>query len=230
MYFQPSRTDVGGYNGAIRQVAIFPGNFNLPANMSFRMQSAYDGVYRDVLPANTLGAKGATGGGQSAQMTDSTAAAGYLPMWNSDLSLGKSGVSADAAGNTTSPAGTTHAILDKNGHKAGWTVQGSDGNLIFFSTDAAGNQVPIFSIYSGQDNQATYFHKAVMADGSTATTQSSGDTSSKIATDAFVSTAIGTKAGISSTTPTVGAGVCWKTATTVGSCFSGTWPNCSDCR
>ena len=34
----------------------------------------------------------------------------------------------------------------------------------------------------------------------------------------------------SSTTPTVNAGVCWKTATTLGTCTAGTWPNCTTCN
>ena len=36
--------------------------------------------------------------------------------------------------------------------------------------------------------------------------------------------------GISATAPTVGAGVCWKTATTLGTCTAGTWPSCSTCN
>ena len=32
------------------------------------------------------------------------------------------------------------------------------------------------------------------------------------------------------TTPTVGAGVCWKTTTTLGTCTAGTWPSCSTCN
>lgn len=31
-------------------------------------------------------------------------------------------------------------------------------------------------------------------------------------------------------TPTVGAGVCWKTSSTLGTCTAGTWPNCSTCN
>jgi hypothetical protein len=36
--------------------------------------------------------------------------------------------------------------------------------------------------------------------------------------------------GASTTTPTPGAGVCWKTATTLGTCTAGTWPNCTTCN
>ena len=32
------------------------------------------------------------------------------------------------------------------------------------------------------------------------------------------------------TTPTVGAGVCWKTTTTLGTCTAGTWPSCTTCN
>jgi lysophospholipase L1-like esterase len=35
---------------------------------------------------------------------------------------------------------------------------------------------------------------------------------------------------VSATAPTVGAGVCWKTATTLGTCTAGTWPNCTTCN
>jgi hypothetical protein len=35
---------------------------------------------------------------------------------------------------------------------------------------------------------------------------------------------------VSTTTPTAGAGVCWKTATTQGTCTAGTWPNCTTCN
>jgi hypothetical protein len=31
-------------------------------------------------------------------------------------------------------------------------------------------------------------------------------------------------------TPTPGAGVCWKTPTTLGTCTAGTWPNCTTCN
>jgi hypothetical protein len=34
----------------------------------------------------------------------------------------------------------------------------------------------------------------------------------------------------SPTTPTAGAGVCWKTTSTLGTCTAGTWPNCSTCN
>ncbi len=34
----------------------------------------------------------------------------------------------------------------------------------------------------------------------------------------------------SATTPTAGAGVCWKTTTTLGTCTAGTWPNCTTCN
>lgn len=35
---------------------------------------------------------------------------------------------------------------------------------------------------------------------------------------------------ISGTTPTVNAGVCWKTTNTLGTCTAGTWPNCTTCN
>ncbi len=34
----------------------------------------------------------------------------------------------------------------------------------------------------------------------------------------------------STTIPTSGAGVCWKTPTTLGTCTAGTWPNCTTCN
>ena len=225
----PVATDAGGYNGTPRSVAFWPQNLNLSANMSLNMNDT-SGANHVVIPPNTEGVKGAANGSQYMQMVDSSAAAAYLPMWNGDLSLGKSGVTADAAGNLTGVAGSKYSILDKNGHKAGFTVQEADGNLIFFSTDLAGNQVTVFSIYAGQDNQPVYWHKSVIANGSTATTQSSGDSSTQLATDAFVAAAVSSKAAVSTTTPTVNAGVCWKTTTTLGTCTAGTWPNCTECH
>jgi hypothetical protein len=35
---------------------------------------------------------------------------------------------------------------------------------------------------------------------------------------------------MSTTAPTAGAGVCWKTPTTLGTCTAGTWPNCTTCN
>ena len=52
-----------------------------------------------------------------------------------------------------------------------------------------------------------------------------GDASGKIA-DSQLLTA---HPGISGT-PTAGAGVCWKTASQLGTCTAGTWPNCSTCN
>jgi hypothetical protein len=34
----------------------------------------------------------------------------------------------------------------------------------------------------------------------------------------------------STTTPTAGSGVCWKTPTTLGTCTAGMWPNCTTCN
>jgi hypothetical protein len=34
----------------------------------------------------------------------------------------------------------------------------------------------------------------------------------------------------STTTPTAGSGVCWKTPTTLGTCTAGTWPHCTTCN
>jgi hypothetical protein len=48
--------------------------------------------------------------------------------------------------------------------------------------------------------------------------------------DANVTLTGGTEPAISSTVPTVGAGTCWKTTTTLGTCTAGTWPNCTTCN
>lgn len=52
-----------------------------------------------------------------------------------------------------------------------------------------------------------------------------GDTNGKIA-----DTQLLTSHPLISGTPTVGAGVCWKTTTTLGTCTAGTWPNCTTCN
>jgi hypothetical protein len=52
-----------------------------------------------------------------------------------------------------------------------------------------------------------------------------GDSSGKLA-----ASQLQTAPPLISGTPTAGAGVCWKSATTLGTCTAGTWPNCSSCN
>jgi hypothetical protein len=108
--------------------------------------------------------------------------------------------------NTVIPAATTGA------HGNGLKIQYSDntgtsGNLAQF--DADGNVVdgptaPASAIVGLTDTQALTNKTVNGVDPST----------------------LPTKSG----TPTVGAGVCWKTASQLGTCTAGTWPNCSTCN
>ena len=48
--------------------------------------------------------------------------------------------------------------------------------------------------------------------------------------DAAGNLTAGTSVPTKSGTPTAGAGVCWKTASVLGTCTAGTWPNCTTCN
>jgi hypothetical protein len=194
----PSRIDGGGFNGGARGVQIYPGNVNISTNMALNMGDS-SGVSHAVIPANSKGMKGSVGGGQYTQMTDSTAAMSAVPMWNSDLSLGKSGVKTDGAGNVTIPNGASYSMSDRNGNKLGWTVQSGDGNMVLYNTDASGNRYGVLSIYTGVNSSSNTLYAnvpMVLSNGSTVTTQPVGDASSRIATDSFVATAIGNASGL----------------------------------
>ena len=74
----------------------------------------------------------------------------------------------------------------------------------------------------GDTNESVVGYNAV---GNGSNTVTLGDTST---TGLFMgSTKVPTE---TTTTPTVGAGVCWKTTTTLGTCTAGTWPNCTTCN
>jgi hypothetical protein len=52
------------------------------------------------------------------------------------------------------------------------------------------------------------------------------DSSGKVVDSGVSAAEVPVKSG----TPTTGAGVCWKSASTLGTCTAGTWPNCSTCN
>jgi hypothetical protein len=101
---------------------------------------------------------------------------------------------------------------------AGWkagatTLSKGNGNVLI------GNSA---DVSSGADTNETVVGGGATGNGSNTVTL--GNTS---ATGLFMGT---TKVPTeTSTTPTVGAGVCWKTTTTLGTCSAGTWPNCTTC-
>lgn len=67
---------------------------------------------------------------------------------------------------------------------------------------------------------------AQMSDGTGTTGNLSSFSGGTLTDSGLTAATIPTKSG----TPTPGAGVCWKTSNTLGTCTAGTWPNCSTCN
>ncbi len=122
----------------------------------------------------------------------------------------------DFAQKGTAQVWTASQIL-ANGLGWGWTspaghtyasVSQTDGNHVQYTPNSAGTLYSVFSFGTDIDVGSNSFRFSIPV---------------KLPGSLLA-------AAISSTTPTVGAGVCWKTATTLGTCTAGTWPNCTTCN
>jgi hypothetical protein len=112
-------------------------------------------------------------------------------------------------------------------------IQGSNGSItggLYAITDVAGgNGIGLSFGYFKQNIGLAQGGKinGITGDWLLGTTTDCGQ---KLCVDGQIVNANGTVPAISTTTPTVGAGVCWKSATTLGTCTAGTWPNCTTCN